>query len=201
LRVKTRDEVVTLEAAVDMGQTAPRLSPQEFNRMIQDPEVVLFDARNNYESAIGRFKNALTPDIALFKELPAALDQYGDLKNKKVITYCTGGIRCEKASALMKQQGFADVYQLDGGIINYAQTFPDGAFEGDCFVFDDRMKVSFRPDSAQLGQCIVCDSATNDYYNCAYKPCNKLVLICPSCRPEQQVCTTECSDRILITQL
>lgn len=200
LRVRVRPEVVTLETQVDMANTAPRLSPQEFDQMIQNPDVVLFDARNNYESAIGRFKNAITPDIALFKELPEALEQYSDLKDKTVITYCTGGIRCEKASALMRENGFTKVYQLDGGIINYAQNHPDGAFEGDCFVFDDRMKVSFRPDAEQLGTCISCGYSTNDYYNCSYKPCNELILICSDCRPSTLTCSAGCLSQLTTYQ-
>jgi UPF0176 protein len=196
LRVKTRPEVVTLEAEVDLANTAPRLTPAQFNEMIQDPNVVLFDARNNYESAIGRFKGAITPEIRLFKDFPQALDEYKDLKDKTVVTYCTGGIRCEKASALMRQNGFKDVYQLDGGIITYAQQYPDGAWEGDCFVFDERMKVSFKEAPEQLGSCITCTDGTNDYHNCAYKPCNKLVLICEKCRPQTATCSVACLDQL-----
>ncbi len=191
--------MVALEAEVNISEAAQRVSPAEFNQMMKNPDVVLFDVRNKYESAIGRFPNAITPDISLFKELPKALEKYEDLKNKTVVTYCTGGIHCEKASALMRKQGFKEVYQLDGGIINYARAYPKGAFEGDCFVFDDRMKVSFRADSKKLGTCIGCKGATNDYYNCAYKPCNKLVLVCPDCRPGRQTCTPMCDSRIILT--
>lgn len=197
MRIKVRSEVVTLEAPVDLKNTAPRLTPEEFNKMIQDPNVVLFDARNNYESAIGKFKNAVTPDIKLFKDLPAALDQYEELKDKTVVTYCTGGIRCEKASALMREKGFKDVYQLDGGIVTYAEQFPDGAWEGDCFVFDDRMKVSFKDHPELLGTCIACGDGTNDYYNCAYKPCNKLSLICSDCKLTTGFCSTDCEANLL----
>lgn len=197
LRIKVRPEVVTLETEVDLANTAPRLTPEEFNKMIEDPNVVLFDARNNYESAIGKFKNAITPDIKLFKDLPEALDQFEDLKDKTVVTYCTGGIRCEKASALMREKGFKDVYQLEGGIVTYAEQFPDGAWEGDCFVFDDRMKVSFKDEPELLGICITCGDGTNDYYNCAYKPCNKLSLICTNCKEATLVCSSECESSLL----
>jgi UPF0176 protein len=181
LRVKVRPEVVTLGVDIDPAQTAPRLTPAQFNDLIKDPNVVLFDARNNYESAIGRFKGAVTPNIPLFKDLPDVLEEYEDLKDKTVVTYCTGGIRCEKASALMRSRGFKNVYQLDGGIINYAQAFPDGAFEGECFVFDDRMSVAFSAAPAQLGTCIHCTAATNVYKNCSNPECNDLILICSSC--------------------
>jgi UPF0176 protein len=196
LRIKVRPEVVTLEAEVDMKNTAPRLTPAQLNTMLKEKDVVLFDARNNYESAIGRFKGAITPDIKLFKDLPAALEQYEDLKDKTVVTYCTGGIRCEKASALMREKGFKDVYQLDGGIVTYAEQYPEAAWEGDCFVFDDRMKVSFKEQPELLGACIACGGGTNDYYNCAYKPCNKLSLICVDCRPTTGFCSTDCYQQL-----
>ena len=201
LRIKVRPEVVTLGVDVDPAQTAPRLTPEQFNDMIKDPNVVLFDARNNYESAIGRFKNAVTPDIPLFKDLPEALDEYEDLKDKTVVTYCTGGIRCEKASALMRTRGFKNVYQLDGGIIKYAQAYPEGAFEGECFVFDDRMSVAFTDHPKALGSCVHCDGATNDYHNCALPNCNDLVLICEDChaQPDRRYHTASCLDRATAT--
>lgn len=197
LKVKVRPEIVTLGADVDVDNTATHLSPEQFNEMIKDPEVVLFDARNNYESAIGRFKGAVTPDIGLFSELPAALGKFEGLKNKKVVAYCTGGIRCEKASALMKQNGFTDVYQLDGGIINYAQAFPEGAFEGECFVFDGRMSMAFNDAPTQLGRCVACAAPTNRYYNCGVKTCNKLILVCDGCSQESLACGDVCRGQLL----
>jgi UPF0176 protein len=199
LSVKVRDEIVTLGVKADPKKTATHLSPEEFNAMIEDPDVVLFDARNNYESAIGRFRNAITPDISLFKELPDALSNYEELKNKKVVTYCTGGIRCEKASALLKEKGFRDVYQLDGGIVTYAKAFPDGAFEGECFVFDERMKVGFKDSPELLGSCIECSTPTNDYLNCANKSCNKLVLVCDDCRVNMHTCSRDCTLKLSLS--
>ena len=199
LSVKVRDEIVTLGVKADPKKTATHLSPEEFNAMIEDPDVVLFDARNNYESAIGRFRNAITPDISLFKELPDELSNYEELKNKKVVTYCTGGIRCEKASALLKEKGFRDVYQLDGGIVTYAKAFPDGAFEGECFVFDERMKVGFKESPELLGSCLECSTPTNDYLNCANKSCNKLVLVCDDCKVNMHTCSGDCSLKLSLS--
>ncbi len=190
LRVKVRPEIVTLGVAVDPALTAPRLSPEEFDEILKRDDIVLFDARNNYESAIGKFENAITPDINLFKDLPAKLADYSDLKDKTIVTYCTGGIRCEKASALMRQNGFKNVYQLDGGIIKYAQKFPQGAFKGECFVFDERMSVAFSNNAEQLGSCHVCASPTNAYMNCAIASCNAMVLICESCKPSNEICVS-----------
>lgn len=195
LQVRARPEIVTLGTVADPAETAPHLSPAEFHELIKDPKVVLFDARNNYESAIGRFRGAVTPDIDLFKDLPAALDDYEDLKDKTVVAYCTGGVRCEKATVLMKAKGFKAVYQLDGGIINYGQTYPDGAFEGECFVFDERMKVAFKDSPELLGACRLCQARTNSYRNCANKSCNTLMLVCTECNIEGQTCSRACTGR------
>ena len=194
LRIKVRPEVVTLGAEVDLANTAPRLTPAEFHEFIQDPNVILFDARNNYEAAIGKFAGAVTPDIKLFKDLPAVLDQYEDLKDKTVVTYCTGGIRCEKASALMRERGFKNVYQLEGGIIEYAKAFPDGAFEGECFVFDDRMNVAFNDQPKLLGRCLHCETPTNTYRNCANPKCNALMLVCPEHDQSGATCSEACAN-------
>ena len=188
LRVKTRPEIVTLGVDIDPAMTAPKLSPEEFNAMLEQGDIVLFDARNNYESAIGKFAGAVTPDINLFKNLPAELEKYEQLKDKTVVTYCTGGIRCEKASALMRASGFKDVYQLDGGIIKYAQKYPKGAFKGECFVFDERMSVAFSADAEKLGSCHFCAEATNSYINCANATCNDMILVCSGCNKNNDVC-------------
>lgn len=193
LIVKTRPEVVTLGVSADPKQGAPKLSPAQFHEVVEHEDVVIFDARNNYESAIGKFKNAITPDINLFKELPKALDKYATLKDKKIITVCTGGIRCEKASALMMQMGFKDVYQLDGGIINYAHKYPNGHWEGECYVFDERLKVAFNDSPELLGVCVHCGTSTNDYINCHNALCNKQTLMCAKCIEAQDAtCSSKC---------
>ncbi len=198
LRIKVRSEIVTLGVPVDPAQGAPKLTPDQLHELLQNnPDVVLFDARNGYESAIGRFRGAVTPDIKLFKDLPEALEAYSDLKDKTVVTYCTGGIRCEKASALMKQQGFKDIYQLDGGIIKYAQRYPDGAFEGECFVFDDRMSVGFTDEPAVLGACCVCEEPTNRYRNCANLNCHELMLVCETCG-DGRACSEVCRLQLVV---
>jgi UPF0176 protein len=192
LRIRVRAEIVTLGIDVDPSLTAPKLTPAEFNQIIQDPDVVLFDARNGYESAIGKFKGAITPDIQLFKDLPQVLPEYESLKDKTIVTYCTGGIRCEKASALMRTQGFKNVYQLEGGIIEYAKAYPDGAFEGECFVFDERMSVGFKPNPEILGKCRICGDKTSSYKNCANLMCHDLILFCSACDIKRVTCSDEC---------
>jgi UPF0176 protein len=196
LRIKIRPEIVTLGVSVDVSQTAPKISAEEFDRLASDPNVILFDARNDYESAIGRFKGAITPSIGLFKDLPEALNQYDELKNKTIVTYCTGGIRCEKASALMRERGFTDVYQLDGGIIKYAQKYPQGKFEGSCFVFDGRMSVAYDSDAPAISVCRYCELPTSRYQNCANPNCHDLILICATCALSKQVCSNRCNEVI-----
>ena len=181
LRIKVRPEIVTLGADVDPAAAAPKLTPRELHELIGQPGVILFDARNDYESAIGRFDKAIAPGIKLFKDLPAALNDYDHLKDQTVVTYCTGGIRCEKASALMKQKGFAKVFALEGGIVEYAKAYPDGAFKGECFVFDDRMSVAFTDNPQLLGHCRLCGASSNTYRNCANPECNDLMIVCAKC--------------------
>jgi UPF0176 protein len=200
LRIKVRPEIVTLGVTTELTEAAPKLTPAQFDELIKRPDVVLFDARNNYESAIGKFKGAVTPDIKLFKDLPNALEDYADLKSKTVVTYCTGGIRCEKASALMRASGFKNVYQLEGGIIEYAKAYPDGAFVGECFVFDKRMKVAFTNDPHKLGTCRLCDKPTNNYRNCANLQCHDLLLVCEDCDDQNVTCSPKCATILQPTQ-
>jgi UPF0176 protein len=196
LKVKARPEVVTLEVEADPKHGGKRLSVDEFHQMATRSDVVLFDARNNYESAIGRFKGAVTPDINLFKELPEALHEYEGLKDKTVVTYCTGGIRCEKASALMINQGFKDVYQLDGGIVKYAKKYPDGHWRGKCYVFDERISVAFKDDFEKLGECYRCGDASSEYINCALATCNRHVVMCDTCLEQFETCSDGCTVKL-----
>ena len=182
LEIKVRKEIVTLgagEALDPVAQTAPHLSPDEWKRMIEEEDVVLFDVRNRYESEVGRFKGAITPSIENFRELPAVLPQYEALKDRTVLMYCTGGIRCEKASALFREAGFKNVFQLEGGIVTYGERHGSAHWEGDCFVFDERMMIPVG-DSAQrepVGRCEHTGAPTRNVINCLHDPCHKIVLV------------------------
>lgn len=194
LAVKVRDETVTLGLPhIYNSDVGWRLKPDEFHEMAAtDPDVVVFDARNNYESAIGKFKGAVTPDIDNFRDLTEKIKEYGHLKDKKVVTYCTGGIRCETFSALLKKEGFKDVYQLEGGIVKYGEKYGDkGLWEGKCFVFDNRMSIAFSDKSKDIGECVHCGGKTSNYLNCSNKQCNKLMLVCNDCR-RQTICSNDC---------
>jgi UPF0176 protein len=193
LSVKVRDEIVSFGVADELrvdesgvvggGQ---HLKPQEVHELVEKygNDVVFFDGRNAYEAQIGKFKDAVVPDTRTSKDFLKELDsdKFDDIKNKKVVTYCTGGIRCEILSSLMKNRGFKDVYQIDGGIVKYGEAYADeGLWEGSLYVFDDRMGVKFSETAKDIGKCIHCSSQTSNYENCALKSCNDLVLICENC--------------------
>lgn len=150
-KVKLRKEIVTMGVKdVDPAQNpGTYLDPQQWHALIQDPEVILIDTRNDYEFELGTFKNAINPDIENFREFPEYVEQHlSDKKDKKIAMFCTGGIRCEKTTAYMKEQGFQHVYQLHDGILNYLEATPEAEslWEGQCFVFDDRVAVDQKLD-------------------------------------------------------
>lgn len=184
LEIKVRREIVTLgagEALDPASQGAPHLSPDEWRRMIEEEDVVLFDVRNRYESEVGRFKGAITPPIENFRELPAILPRYSEFKDRKVLMYCTGGIRCEKASALFRQAGFRHVFQLEGGIVTYGERHGDAHWEGDCFVFDGRMMVPVGASAERepAGRCEHTGAPTRNVVNCLHDPCHRFMLVTP----------------------
>jgi len=148
MKVRLKKEIVTLRVPeLDPNKTVGQyVKPQDWNALLADPEVVLIDTRNDYEVKIGTFKGAINPDIKTFTELPAWIDAQPALqgaKKPKVAMFCTGGIRCEKSTALMKMKGFDEVYHLEGGILKYLEEVPpqDSTWEGECFVFDERVSV------------------------------------------------------------
>src|SRR3989338_2748440 len=135
-----KKEIVRFERPVNLQKKGKYLSPKEFLDLYKNNEdVVILDTRNDYEHTVGKFKKAITLNIETFKEFPDAIKDLEDKKSKKIVMYCTGGIRCEKASAFMVEQGFNNVYQLEGGILNFCKEFPDTLWEGKCFVFDKRL--------------------------------------------------------------
>lgn len=145
-KVKLRKEIVTMgvQKVDPLKSTGTHLSPTEWHEFIQDPDVVIIDTRNDYEFELGTFKNAVNPNTENFREFPEYVAQHlSDKKNKKIAMFCTGGIRCEKSTAYLLDQGFEQVYQLQDGILNYMESIPEqqSLWEGQCFVFDDRVAV------------------------------------------------------------
>jgi UPF0176 protein len=194
--VRLKNEIVhgNLEN-VSIEHGGKRLSPEELLRLYEEgKDFVIVDARNWYESKIGKFKKAITPPMKNFREWKKVVDEdLKEYKNKTIVTYCTGGIRCEKASAYMVERGFNDVYQLDGGIVNFIKKFPDTYWEGGMFVFDERRVVN--PNSKEelkhIAQCHFCGKPTSYYINCHNVNCDKIIVSCHECKVEQDYC---CSD-------
>ena len=140
-KVVRRRETVTSGVVGQTSQEAERLTPAQWQATLEREHVVLIDVRNDYEIRLGRFRGAVDPGTATFTQFADFVARLDVPKDQKILTYCTGGIRCEKAAPYLKAQGYQQVYQLDGGILNYIQHFPDGLFEGECFVFDERVSL------------------------------------------------------------
>ncbi|HEV7406509.1 MAG TPA: rhodanese-related sulfurtransferase [Chthoniobacteraceae bacterium] len=179
LIVKVRPEIVTLNAGLPLApDLSNHLTPAEWKRTLEEePDVVLLDVRNRYESAAGKFAGAVACDIEHFRELPAYVDRLADLKERKVLMYCTGGIRCEKASALLRTKGFTDVLQLHGGIAAYQEQFGNDHWLGECFVFDQRMTVKVERALVPIGRCAHSGRPTSRFVNCLHDPCHVLFLL------------------------
>ena len=166
-KVKLKTEIVTMGVpGIDPKEVVGTyIKPQDWNALISDPDVLLVDTRNEYEVQIGTFKNALNPHTETFREFPQFVDQNLDVKkHKKVAMFCTGGIRCEKSTAFLKEQGFESVYHLEGGILKYLEEVPEteSLWEGECFVFDDRVAVNHQLEKGQYDQCHACRRPITD---------------------------------------
>lgn len=186
------DEIKVDEKGVVGG--GKHLKPEQVHRLVEErgDDVIFFDGRNAYEAEVGKFKDAIIPDTKTSRDFLNDLegDKYNDIKDKPVVTYCTGGIRCEALSALMKNRGFKEVYQIDGGIVKYGEKYgDDGLWEGSLHIFDDRMSHRFSDKSKDIGACVHCEGKTSRYINCSNVSCNRLVLVCENCDTQ-----TKCTD-------
>jgi UPF0176 protein len=202
LKVKVREKIVAdglNDDTFDVTNKGVHVNAETFNALIEDEKTILVDMRNHYESEIGHFKNAITPDVDTFRE---SLDMIeADLKahkeDKNLVMYCTGGIRCEKASAYFKHKGFKNVYQLEGGIIEYARQVKDQNLEnkylGQNFVFDDRRAE--RISDAIVAHCHQCGDPFDVHTNCANEACHLLFIQCPKCKEDMEnCCSTTCME-------
>jgi UPF0176 protein len=202
LIVKYRPEIVSLKADVEIKPFERRgnhLTPSQWRKVMEtETDYVMIDARNNYESKIGHFEGAILPDLENFYDFPQWLNEVENEipKEKKVLMYCTGGIRCEKFSLLMEAKGWKDVYQLDGGIINYGKVEGGAHFKGKCFVFDDRLVVPVNPaEEEPIAACEISGRPADTYLNCANMDCNKLFVCCPEAADKYKgCCSQECMD-------
>ncbi|MGX5819060.1 oxygen-dependent tRNA uridine(34) hydroxylase TrhO [Chitinophaga lutea] len=207
LKIKVRDKIVAdgiQDPTFDMANRGKYLNAAEFNAMTEDPGTVIIDMRNHYEYEVGHFDRALEVPSATFREqLPMAVDMMWDNKDKNIIMYCTGGIRCEKASAYMLHAGFKNVYHLEGGIIEYSnkareQGLPN-KFKGKNFVFDDRMGERISDDI--IAQCHQCGAPCDTHINCANEGCHLLFIQCEACAEKyNKCCSQECTDILALPE-
>ncbi|MDZ4746934.1 MAG: rhodanese-related sulfurtransferase [Saprospiraceae bacterium] len=201
LAIKVREKIVAdglNDEEFDVTNRGTHLSAAAFNQLTGDPDTIVVDMRNYYESEVGHFEKAILPPMETFRDgLPMAAEMLSDARDKHVVMYCTGGIRCEKASAYMKYRGYKNVYQLDGGIIEYARQVEKmgltNKFLGKNFVFDERLGERISDDV--VATCHQCGNPSDDHANCANDACHILFIQCAACKEKYHgCCSIECSD-------
>lgn len=209
LSIKIKPELVAFDApheiSVDENGVVGggvHLKPWAVDKLVKErgDDVVFFDGRNAFEAKIGKFKNAIVPDVGTSRDFISEIEsgKYDHLKTKPIVTYCTGGIRCEILSAVMVKRGFQEVYQIDGGIVRYGNKFGDEShWEGSLYTFDARMAIDFSESTKTIGECEKCGAATKQFYNCATVSCHSLILLCHECSTisKNRECTHEPSNR------
>jgi len=205
LKILVRKKIVADgldDQAFDVTDSGVHVNAREFNNLANDPNTMIIDMRNHYESEVGHFKNAICPDVDTFREeLQVAEDLMNGHKDKNLLMYCTGGIRCEKASAWMKYKGFKNIFQLDGGIIEYAKQVKDQGLEnkfiGKNFVFDERLGERITSDVISV--CHQCGKPCDDHTNCKNDGCHLLFIQCEECSKEfKNCCSQECKGIIAL---
>lgn len=192
LSVKARSEIVSMHLGEQdfspTRVTGKYLKAEELHEWIlSGKEFYIVDMRNDYEYKVGRFEGSLFPNLENFRDVPKVLPELESLKNKTVVTVCTGGVRCEKASGFLVQNGFNDVYQLYGGIVTYMEKYPNEHFKGSLYVFDKRIVMKFESDTVPheiIGRCQKCDVPTDHYVNCQNLACHMHFLCCEKCLAE-----------------
>jgi UPF0176 protein len=203
LKIKVRDKIVAdgiTDPSFDMRNRGKYVNAEEFNRLTSDPDTIVVDMRNHYEYEVGHFENAIEVPSDTFREqLPMAADMLKEARDKNIIMYCTGGIRCEKASAYMLHQGFKNVFHLEGGIINYANQAKEKGlelkFKGKNFVFDNRLGERITEEI--IARCHQCGKPADTHVNCANEACHLLFIQCEECKNSfDGCCTKECQDVI-----
>ena len=197
LHVRVKPEIVhsSLRHVRPHEKTGRHLSPKEFKALKDRDDVVMVDVRSDYEYNLGRFKNAVTLDMENFRDFPERVERLKQFKDKKILTYCTGGVKCEKASAYLLEQGFENVYQLHGGIIKYGFEAGGEDFDGQCYVFDNRVAVEVnRVNPTVISHCQHCQEPSNRLVDCANPHCNVHMLMCAACGEELQgACSDACA--------
>ena len=197
LKILVREKIVADgldDGTFDVTDKGKHINAAEFNSLTEDPNTIVVDMRNHYESEVGKFIDAITPDVETFREaLPKVAEDLAADKDKNIVMYCTGGIRCEKASAYMKHRGYENVFQLDGGIIEYARQVQEQKLEnkfiGKNFVFDERLGERISEDI--IAECHQCGAPCDTHVNCANDACHILFIQCPSCAHKYNACCSQ----------
>ncbi len=201
LYVKVRDEIVGTRFPKNIDprvRTAPHLAAETLREWYEKGEdFVVVDMRNDYEYQSGHFKGSVNPGMENSRDLPKAMHVLEPLKPKKVVTVCTGGVRCEKMSAFLLEHGFEDVYQLENGMHAYMEKFPGKDFQGTLYTFDKRLTMDFGGDREVVGRCKLCGDSTEKYVNCANNDCHLHFLACESCQKEEgTLCSVSCMEHV-----
>jgi UPF0176 protein len=196
LFVRVRNEIITSRFGSRLENRGMYLEPKQLRQWLEDGEdIILVDARNDYEYEVGKFKSALTLPLEHFQQWPTAVEKLNPLKDKKIVTYCTGGIRCEKASAYLKEHGFDQVYQLHGGVLQYGREAGTRFWQGKLFMFDSRLAIDIDPEdpSKPITECISCGTKSADYHHCKNEECDKLFIACSDCFEKHEgKCSEQC---------
>lgn len=200
LRIKVRKEIVGTHfpAEIDPSkETSKHISADELHAMLRsDEKIHIIDMRNDYEFKIGRFENSILPSLENSRDLAETVKELEPLKNKKIVTVCTGGVRCEKMSAYLLHEGFTDVSQLHGGIVTYMEKYPNKDFKGKLYVFDNRISMGFETDSPEheiITSCEHCGVKTDHYVNCGDNKCHRQRIACKECIASgNTLCATGC---------
>jgi len=195
MKVKMKKEIVAFKFPVNLKDSGKHISPHELADLYKEGKlkknVVILDTRNDYEYRIGKFKEAIHLKLNVFREFQNKLNELKQHKEKKIVMYCTGGVRCEKASAYLKTQGFSDVSQLNQGIINFGKDLQSDIWEGKCFVFDKRMFSPMNSKGKTISQCLICDKNSDLQRNCKNVNCNLFYVSCLSCEDNLHGCCSE----------
>lgn len=208
LSVKVRPEIVTLGVNYNnVKSRGKKLKPEDLKKMYETKKVGedfhVIDLRNDYEFKVGKFKGSTMPTMHNFRDLPHVLSEIEEYKDKPVVALCTGNVRCEKASGYLMDNGFKEVYHLEGGMVTYMEKFPAQEFEGSLYVFDKRILMHFDPEDKHvvIGKCEKCEVPSERYVNCKNPRCNKHFICCENCAEEdgRSFCSVDCREKIIST--